>query len=558
MQPTDSVRDIDQRLLTFGYDLRFAFGKRDTGDLEPVHLQLDEIMLPAHLSGNPVDRLWLAGIIERIAELSPKLIILNLVLDRPSMELHDQALASAFQQAGNVILRESSISPTLPLFKNSVLGTGVLKFKEDSTSTVQMVCNSAETCGGREILHKQIWKILYPDQPYLEIFPGEDWLTINYHPLSGEKLGMDHINLNSQKSESALPIQNRIIIIGRNTEPAASGLKTPLTLSQSDLSTESQILGQVVQMLISRTPVKRIAVGYVSVFLVLILLVLGLLFYLRYYVAALGLWVGSAVCWIIISLCLFAFHQTDLPFFLPIVGLSLFTTVMLLISLNREKIDNLNKALAIEKQNLLLKEAKIEQLTAQMNAHNVFNEFSRIKGMITVDPEKAKIYLLNFANMLRYSLSYSDKPLTSLAKHIEFIKFYLSQQESLNERVRFNLRMDSSRKDIELPWNTLFPLVENAVKYTEVLGKDNQAFLEIEMNLSVNADNLEFTVTNPYDKSISPASTNIGIKNLKERLEFFYNEKSFYLGAEQKESSWIARLRLPIGNSTSNSPDRHE
>jgi sensor histidine kinase YesM len=546
LQPTGLIQDMNQRLLSIGYNLRFSFAEPVAKEIETIHIQLDDSTIPLQLSRYPLDRFWLAGVIDQVSSLNPGLIILNIILDRPTIDSHDQALAASFQQAGNVIIRESSRLPTLHLFKKSVRASGVLKLKEDSTSTIRMVCNSKKSCGKADILHQQVWDILHPDKSYSESFPESDWLAINFHRTPPAFINNKTLSLDKILSNSGGTLNKQIVIIGGQFESITPGLKTPLTLTQSDLSSESEIFGQMLNMLATRKLITKFSPVASTIMLGLILLVLGSLSFHSYYTASIGLWIGSLICWITTSSLLFSFYNVDIPFFLPTLEISFFTIVLIFTSLSWEKINNLDKALTIEKQKTLLKEAKINHLTGQMNAHNVFNEFSRIKGMITVDPEKAKIYLLNFANMLKYSLMYSDKPSTPLEYHTDFIRYYLSQQESINDRFQFHMDFKVTDENIKLPWNVLFPLVENAVKYSENLDRDNHPDIKINLVLSNNNDNLDFVVKNPFDESVSPESTGTGIRNLKERLAFFYEEKAFSLEAKKEGSSWSSLLRLPL------------
>jgi len=187
LQPSALIRDMDHRLNSIGYDLRSSFGNPLDLDHEFIHLRIDESSFPSNLSYYPINRQWLGKLIKKISEKEPKLIVLNLILDRPTSPLDDQVLAESLKAAEQIVIRESSQYPTLSLFKNSVRAAGVLILKEDSTSTVQMVCNSAKTCGKEAVLHQNIWNVLHPDEPYSATFPGNDWLKINYHSPNPEQ-----------------------------------------------------------------------------------------------------------------------------------------------------------------------------------------------------------------------------------------------------------------------------------------------------------------------------------------------------------------------------------
>ncbi len=546
LQPTAFIRDMDHRLNSLGYNLRFSFDNPTESEFGSVHIRIDESSFPSNLSKYPIDRLWLAELIEKVSRQKPKLIILNLILDRPTNYEDDQALARALKAADNIVIRESSRYPTLPLFKNSVKGAGILKLKEDSTATIQMVCNSIDTCGKKEILHHYVWKSLHPEEPYFMTFPDNGWLRVNYNLPSFKDTEKKYITASELQEGSSTFLKDKIVFIGKQFEPFAPNYKTPITRSQHDLFTENEIIEQIVMMLFSKDLLIRISPMLGTILLCISLCLLGYAAIRRSYLVYLLLWMGFFIGWIFISTYCFAFYNTDIPFFLPIIELNLFSIITLYVSINWEKIQNLQNALSLEKKNLSLKEARIEYLTTQMNTHNVFNEFSRIKGMIATDPEKAKSYLVSFSNMLRYSLLYGDKSHTPLDKHLEFIRYYLSQQETVDSRFQFNLIANNNNHDIQLPWNTLFTLVENAVKYAEALDRDKHHTIDINISMAINTNMILFAVQNPYDEDVTVESTKVGIKNLKERLEFFYTNKPFSLEFIKEGSTWTSQLSLPL------------
>jgi len=341
-------------------------------------------------------------------------------------------------------------------------------------------------------------------------------------------------------------LKNKIVIIEKQFEPTIFTYKTPLTESRFDLFTEGEILEQIISMLLSKRTFTEFPQLLWTLSLSFLLSILAFAAIRRSYLVFLSLWIGSIICWSALSVYCFAFNDLDMPYFLPVIELSVFSIITLNVSLNWEKIHNLQNALSLEKMNLSRKEARIEYLTKQMNTHSVFNEFSRIRGMISADPEKAKNYLVSFSNMLRYSLLYGDKPLTPLDKHLEFIKYYLSQQEIIDDRFRFYLSIKNSDLNIQLPWNTLFTLVENAVKYSEALDSAKYQTIDITISITASANEIVFIIQNPYDENTSVESTQVGVKNLRERLTYFYRDKPFSLQFTKGDTIWVSQLSLPL------------
>jgi two-component system, LytTR family, sensor kinase len=119
----------------------------------------------------------------------------------------------------------------------------------------------------------------------------------------------------------------------------------------------------------------------------------------------------------------------------------------------------------LDRSRARLAEAELKRLRAQISPHFVYNALTAIASFVRSDPERARELLLEFADFTRYSFR-NQGQFTSLAEELRAIDTYLAL-----ERARFGDRLDISVRvapevlPVVIPFLTLQPLVENAVRH---------------------------------------------------------------------------------------------
>lgn len=119
----------------------------------------------------------------------------------------------------------------------------------------------------------------------------------------------------------------------------------------------------------------------------------------------------------------------------------------------------------LDRSRARLAEAELKRLRAQISPHFVYNALTAIASFVRSDPERARELLLEFADFTRYSFQ-SHGQFTPLAEELRAIDTYLTL-----ERARFGDRLDVSVRvapevlPVVIPFLTLQPLVENAVRH---------------------------------------------------------------------------------------------
>ena len=179
---------------------------------------------------------------------------------------------------------------------------------------------------------------------------------------------------------------------------------------------------------------------------------------------------------------------------------------------------------------------EIEQLTAQMNPHFLYNTLEVIRTLALYDGVKAEQVITELTQVLRYSVDFSRDEVP-LQDDIFYIQNYLNIQK-VRFGKRFHCRLDIAPGCLScmVPKLLLQPLLENSIKY----GFRNSMELHIRVEGRLEGGTLLFRVADDgggmeteqarelqeqlasHDRN----SPSIGLRNLSRRLYLKYGSKS--------------------------------
>lgn len=145
-------------------------------------------------------------------------------------------------------------------------------------------------------------------------------------------------------------------------------------------------------------------------------------------------------------------------------------------SVEKELIEGLGKLFSnqlelgeIERHNLLLQNAKMEALQAQIQPHFLFNALNTIVALCRVDPMLARDLLLHLSTYLRNNLSGIADFLVPVYKEMENVQAYLAiEQARFPDKFEVSIEIDPELTACLIPPFIIQPLVENAVKHGEL------------------------------------------------------------------------------------------
>ena len=175
--------------------------------------------------------------------------------------------------------------------------------------------------------------------------------------------------------------------------------------------------------------------------------------------------------------------------------------------------------------------SEIKRLQAQFNPHFLFNALESLKYLIRFDADKAEVFILRLAQLLRYSLKVEKEHVT-LKDDIQYIKTYLDIQ-ALRYGTRFSYALDiqDSTLDCEIPKLILQPIIENSFEHgdsdealhIDIHGSEMDGELRIlikDNGKGIDARNLDSI--NLMLASEDNTSDHLGLYNVHRRIQLEY------------------------------------
>lgn len=192
----------------------------------------------------------------------------------------------------------------------------------------------------------------------------------------------------------------------------------------------------------------------------------------------------------------------------------------------------------LQKKDLELKrkQAQLSALQSQINPHFLFNslETIRMRSLLKNEDETAKI-IQNMAKLLRNSIS-SGKDWVSVQEELKIITSFLEiQQYRFGEKLQYEIDVDPECKELDIPYMSLIPFVENASIHG-IEPKRGNGFIHIQLKkvrggvmftikddgVGMNDSKLSMLLQSIHNEDDMGES--IGVKNVYYRLKLLYGE----------------------------------
>ena len=113
-----------------------------------------------------------------------------------------------------------------------------------------------------------------------------------------------------------------------------------------------------------------------------------------------------------------------------------------------------------------LSNARLNALRAQLQPHFLFNSLNAIVTLLRRDPRLAEATLMSLSELLRLTLSQSERQEVALREEMQFVHRYLEiQQIRFSDKLRVEQDIELAAMDCLVPTLLLQPLVENALRH---------------------------------------------------------------------------------------------
>lgn len=213
-----------------------------------------------------------------------------------------------------------------------------------------------------------------------------------------------------------------------------------------------------------------------------------------------------------------------------------------MIKLYYRALDTEQRMAVLERENI---ETQMQYLKYQINPHFLMNTLNNIHAMIDFDGETAKKSVMELSRMLRHVLYDSSENYTTLDKEVEFLDNYIQlmrirYDDSVD--IRLNAPEPSVCRRVSLPPLLLIVLVENAFKHG--ISYNRPSFIDID--LSVQGENLCCTVKNSRHPSYVAQNSGIGLNNITKRMDMLFNRNYTLKIDRSNDDVYTVKMIIPI------------
>jgi two-component system LytT family sensor kinase len=150
-------------------------------------------------------------------------------------------------------------------------------------------------------------------------------------------------------------------------------------------------------------------------------------------------------------------------------------------------------------------------LKNQVNPHFLFNCFNTLSSLISVDKERAVLFLDELSKVYRYLLRNNKETMSTLENEMNFIESYFKLLQTRHgDAIRLNLRVNREYFSYLIPSLTLQLLVENAVKHNAI-SKNYPLVIDI----FTTTGNKLVVSNNLQRRSVKAPGTGLGLQNIQ-------------------------------------------
>jgi two-component system LytT family sensor kinase len=200
----------------------------------------------------------------------------------------------------------------------------------------------------------------------------------------------------------------------------------------------------------------------------------------------------------------------------------------------------------------LLMEAEVRALRAQISPHFIYNSLNAIASFINTDPARARELVVEFADFTRYSFR-RHGDFTTLAEELRCIdRYLLLERARFGDRVQVSLRIAPEVLSTVIPFLSLQPLVENAVRHgleakegpghITIAANDSGAFAEVTIEddgVGMDPVQLQSMLAGHTD------SEHVGLRNVDARLRQVYGDDHGLVIETAPGEGTLITMRVP-------------
>jgi len=189
-----------------------------------------------------------------------------------------------------------------------------------------------------------------------------------------------------------------------------------------------------------------------------------------------------------------------------------------------------------------LSEARLAQLTAQIEPHFVFNTLNAISNRMHEDVDAADRMIAAFAELLRAALAESGSAHVRVADDVVWLERYFElMRERFRGQVETSVALDPAAASARVPRLLLQPLVENAFAHGLTSGRGR-----VDVRIRADGDRLLCAVEDDGAGLRRDFTPGVGLDNVRSRLDLLYGSNYRFEIAPRDGGGTRVAIDLPL------------
>ncbi len=172
----------------------------------------------------------------------------------------------------------------------------------------------------------------------------------------------------------------------------------------------------------------------------------------------------------------------------------------------------------------LKSKAELKSLQSQINPHFLYNALNSIASLAPIDANKTQKMAHSLSDLFKYSINRKGKKMSTIKDEIDMVTSYLDIEKiRFGNRLQFDIEVDETLLNHEIPLFLVQPLVENAVKHGV---SQNEGEGNISLNIEKEANQLVISVSDNGPDFPEGLVSGHGLQTVYDLLRLSYGDKA--------------------------------
>lgn len=187
-------------------------------------------------------------------------------------------------------------------------------------------------------------------------------------------------------------------------------------------------------------------------------------------------------------------------------------------------------------------DARLRQLTAQIDPHFIFNALNAISNRMHEDVEAADRMLTRLADLMRAAYETDQSVFVELGREVQLLRGYLLlMTERYRGQLDMSVTVEPGLETLRVPRLLIQPIAENALKHGLVQGRG-----KLRVDIQRRGDRLTCLVVDDGVGVAAPVRMGTGLSNVKHRLELLFPGQHEFQVERAEPAGTRVRLAFPV------------